>query len=60
MTALFCDLVGSTSLAERTDAEELDGLLRRYYALARSVIEQRTQRPEGRRTVRTSGRSLLA
>jgi class 3 adenylate cyclase len=27
VTALFCDLVGSTSLGERTDPEELDRLL---------------------------------
>jgi len=40
VTALFCDLVGSTELAERTDPEELDRLLRRYYGLAREAIER--------------------
>jgi class 3 adenylate cyclase/tetratricopeptide (TPR) repeat protein len=40
VTALFCDLVGSTALAERTDPEELDRLLRRYYGLAREAIER--------------------
>ena len=40
VTALFCDLVGSTKLAEGTDPEEVDRLLRRYYALAREAIER--------------------
>ena len=40
VTALFCDLVGSTELAEGTDPEELDRLLRRYYGLAREAIER--------------------
>lgn len=40
VTALFCDLVGSTALAEGTDPEELDRLLRRYYELAREAIER--------------------
>jgi adenylate cyclase len=39
VTALFCDLVGSTELAEGTDPEELDRLLRRYYGLVREAIE---------------------
>jgi class 3 adenylate cyclase/tetratricopeptide (TPR) repeat protein len=39
VTALFCDLVGSTELGERVDPEELDRLHRRYYALARAAIE---------------------
>lgn len=40
VTALFCDLVGSTELAEGTDPEEVDRLLRRYYGLARGAIER--------------------
>jgi hypothetical protein len=40
VTALFCDLVGSTELAERTDPEEVDRLLRRYHGLAREAIER--------------------
>ena len=40
VTALFCDLVGSTELAEGTDPEEVDRLLRRYYGLAREAIER--------------------
>jgi class 3 adenylate cyclase/tetratricopeptide (TPR) repeat protein len=40
VTALFCDLVGSTELAEGIDPEEVDRLLRRYYGLAREAIER--------------------
>jgi class 3 adenylate cyclase len=40
VTALFCDLVGSTSLGERTDPEELDRLLAGYYDLATSAIDR--------------------
>ena len=40
VTALFCDLIGSTELAEGTDPEEVDRLLRRYYGLAREAIER--------------------
>ena len=40
ITTLFCDLVDFTSLAEQADPEDVDRLLRPYYALARHVIEQ--------------------
>jgi class 3 adenylate cyclase len=39
VTGLFCDLVGSTELAERLDTETLRRLLDRYHAVARSIIE---------------------
>jgi class 3 adenylate cyclase/tetratricopeptide (TPR) repeat protein len=39
ITALFCDLVGSTALGERLDAEDLSRLLREYQALCRKGIE---------------------
>ena len=39
VTALFCDLVGSTSLGERTDPENLRALLERYYAVMRAAVE---------------------
>ena len=39
ITALFCDLVGSTALGERLDAEDVDRLLRDYQVIARKVIE---------------------
>ncbi len=39
ITALFCDLVGSTELGERLDPEDIDALLSRYYRLARAQIE---------------------
>jgi class 3 adenylate cyclase/tetratricopeptide (TPR) repeat protein len=40
VTALFCDLVGSTSLGEKSDPEELDRLLGRYYELASAAIDR--------------------
>jgi class 3 adenylate cyclase/tetratricopeptide (TPR) repeat protein len=40
ITALFCDVVGSTNLGERLDPEELDALLDRYFALSRRRIEE--------------------
>ncbi|HSS68133.1 MAG TPA: AAA family ATPase [Nocardioidaceae bacterium] len=39
ITALFCDLVGSTELAEGLDPEDVDRLLRTYHRLARERIE---------------------
>ena len=40
ITTLFCDLVEFTAMAERSDPEDVDALLRPFYALARGVIEQ--------------------
>ena len=40
MTALFCDLVGSTSLGERHDPELLRPILERYFAEMRSAVER--------------------
>jgi len=39
ITALFCDVVGSTELAERLDPEDVDRLMRTYHALARRRVE---------------------
>src|SRR6187431_396626 len=39
ITALFCDLVGSTELGERLDPEDVDRLLSTYHRLARRRIE---------------------
>src|SRR6476469_3967556 len=39
-TSVFCDLAGSTALAERIDAEALLGLMASYYELARSALER--------------------
>jgi class 3 adenylate cyclase/tetratricopeptide (TPR) repeat protein len=39
VTVVFCDLVGSTALGERTDPEVLRGLMGRYHASLRQVIE---------------------
>ncbi|MEO8627148.1 MAG: adenylate/guanylate cyclase domain-containing protein [Betaproteobacteria bacterium] len=38
LTVMFCDLVGSTSLSERLDPEELRDLVRAYQASAGEVI----------------------
>ena len=39
ITALFCDVVGSTELAERLDPEDVDRLMSAYHGRARKVIE---------------------
>ena len=39
ITALFCDLVGSTALGERLDSEDISRLLRSYQSICRSRIE---------------------
>ena len=46
VTAVFCDLVGSTSLAERHDPEELRPILERYFAEMRSAVERHGGRVE--------------
>ncbi|GAA2086830.1 AAA family ATPase [Streptomyces albiaxialis] len=40
ITVVFCDMVGSTALSERLDAEALRHLLLRYYALLRECLER--------------------
>ena len=40
VAALFCDLVGSTDLAERTDPEVLRRILDRYFGAMRASIER--------------------
>ena len=40
VTALFCDLVGSTSIGERTDPENLRAMLERYYTVMRAALER--------------------
>jgi class 3 adenylate cyclase/predicted ATPase len=39
MTILFCDLIGSTELAEKLDPEEMQELQHRYHDTAMNVIE---------------------
>jgi class 3 adenylate cyclase/tetratricopeptide (TPR) repeat protein len=39
VTALFCDLVGSTELGERLDPETLRAVLNEYYGTMRGVVE---------------------
>ncbi len=40
VTALFCDVVGSTSLGESHDPETLHNVLDRYFEEARTVVER--------------------
>jgi class 3 adenylate cyclase len=40
VTALFCDLVGSTALGERLDPEDLQALLSRYHGQVRAELER--------------------
>ena len=40
VTVLFCDLVGSTALGERTDPEVLREVMARYHAELRAILEQ--------------------
>jgi class 3 adenylate cyclase/tetratricopeptide (TPR) repeat protein len=39
VTAVFCDVVGSTSLGESTDPEAVRALLARYFERMRSIVE---------------------
>src|SRR6266516_216740 len=39
VTALFCDLTGSTALGERTDPEVLRALLARYFERMKAIVE---------------------
>ncbi|MEQ9332228.1 adenylate/guanylate cyclase domain-containing protein [Thalassobaculum sp.] len=40
VTVMFCDLVGSTGLAERLDPEDLRDLLRRYQETVNAIVRQ--------------------
>ena len=40
VTVLFCDMVGSTALGERTDPEVLREIMRRYHATCREILER--------------------
>ena len=40
VTVVFCDLVGSTALGERTDPEVLRGLMSSYHATLRRILER--------------------
>ncbi len=46
VTALFCDLVGSTTLGEQHDPEVLRPILERYFSDMRSAIERHGGRVE--------------
>ena len=40
LTVMFCDLVGSTDLSQRLDAEELRSVVRAYQESASQAIER--------------------
>src|ERR1700734_1744006 len=40
VTALFCDVTGSTALGEELDPEVLRGVMNRYFAEIRATIER--------------------
>jgi class 3 adenylate cyclase len=40
VTVLFCDVTGSTSLAEQLDPESLRGVMSRFFEEMRSVLER--------------------
>ncbi|HZO77470.1 MAG TPA: adenylate/guanylate cyclase domain-containing protein [Solirubrobacteraceae bacterium] len=40
VTALFCDVTGSTALGEELDPEVLRGVMNRYFAVIRTTIER--------------------
>jgi class 3 adenylate cyclase/tetratricopeptide (TPR) repeat protein len=40
VTALFCDVSGSTALGERIDPEALRGVMARYFEVAKTAIER--------------------
>jgi class 3 adenylate cyclase len=40
VTVVFCDLVGSTALGERTDPEVLRELMSRYHGELRAILER--------------------
>ena len=46
VTVVFCDLVGSTSLAGRLDAESLHRILARYFETMRGAVERHGGRVE--------------
>src|SRR5215212_5734374 len=46
VTILFADVVGSTSLGESLDPEDVRALLGRLFAIARDAVEQRGGRVE--------------
>ena len=55
VTVLFCDVVGSTELGERSDPEVLRGVMARFYAAARAPVER-----HGGRVEKVIGDALVA
>jgi class 3 adenylate cyclase len=46
VTIVFADLIGSTAMAERLDPETVRGVMSRYYAAMRAVLERHGGRVE--------------
>lgn len=46
VTVVFCDITGSTALAERLDPESLHAVMTRYYLRMREVLERHGARSE--------------
>jgi len=55
VTVMFCDLVGSTTLSERLDLDDLRGLIHGYYSTCCNLIEE-----AGGFTARLVGDGILA
>ncbi|HET8747435.1 MAG TPA: adenylate/guanylate cyclase domain-containing protein, partial [Ramlibacter sp.] len=55
VTVMFCDLVGSTTLSERLDLDDLRGLIHGYYSICCNLIEE-----AGGFTARLVGDGILA
>ena len=48
VTVLFCDVVGSTELGERLDAESVRRVLGRFFETVRDVVERHDNRHDAR------------
>ncbi|HKV68569.1 MAG TPA: adenylate/guanylate cyclase domain-containing protein, partial [Gaiellales bacterium] len=55
VTVLFCDVVGSTELASRSDPEVMRGVMARFYAAIREPVER-----HGGRVEKVIGDALVA
>jgi class 3 adenylate cyclase len=48
LTILFCDLVGSTALSRRCDAEQMSVMFREYYSVVTRVVKRRGEHEANR------------
>jgi class 3 adenylate cyclase len=56
---MFCDLIGSTALSARVDAEDLQEVIRGYQACVATTIQQAAlhRQPEGWHVMTMPGRA---